>query len=215
MHVRSILEGIKSQKLFPFETPDELGILARKLREKTTANPNCSDLRFVKTAPNTFALLEWYAEESEREDAFQATAMEIADGPLLDAGPDVPCPVASSQQASATTRPRRDPQIAATSIALAGFKCESECGRALFRSAKSEKNYVEAHHLVPLSAQAQFPYSLDVSANIVALCPHCHKVAHHAHNDVRRPMLAKLLDLRRSRLKSCGIDVQGELIELY
>jgi 5-methylcytosine-specific restriction protein A len=73
---------------------------------------------------------------------------------------------------------------------------------------------MEAHHLIPLSTQDYFEYSLDVDANIVCLCPTCHRKLHYG-NSIKDD-LKRLYDLRIKRLKQSGIDISfGELLKLY
>ena len=40
---------------------------------------------------------------------------------------------------------------------------------------KLQRNYVEAHHLIPMGFQDDFSKSIDVEANIISLCTYCHK----------------------------------------
>lgn len=66
---------------------------------------------------------------------------------------------------------QRDPAVAATALHFAGHCCEAGCGTSPFIASATGLPYVEAHHLIPLSQQGSFPNaSLDVPANVVALC---------------------------------------------
>lgn len=69
------------------------------------------------------------------------------------------------------------------------------------------KNYVEAHHLVPMQYQEQFENSLDIHANIVSICLVCHKKIHFELFD------DKLFNIRKERLIKGGINIS--LDELY
>ncbi|MGL4999965.1 MAG: HNH endonuclease [Cetobacterium sp.] len=46
-------------------------------------------------------------------------------------------------------------------------------------SGTTNKQYMEAHHLIPMNAQDSFKNSLDVLGNVVSLCPNCHRMIHH------------------------------------
>lgn len=100
----------------------------------------------------------------------------------------------------------RDAKEAAYALVRAGHKCEVDPTHGTFVSAATKQPYVEAHHLIPLSAQQHFPAaSLDVQANIVALCPNCHRLIHHAVSKNRDTLISVLHGLRAQRLQSVGL----------
>ncbi len=73
---------------------------------------------------------------------------------------------------------------------------------------------MEAHHLVPLQKQELFKTSLDVDANIVCLCPLCHRKLHYG-KDIREE-LKKLFDTRKELLEKSGIVISFEkLLSFY
>ncbi len=73
----------------------------------------------------------------------------------------------------------RDPKKAKQAIKQAEFKCEIDDTHETFVSGASRKNYMEAHHLIPLRMQHDFENSLDVVGNIVSICPNCHRLIHY------------------------------------
>ncbi|MDY0287644.1 MAG: HNH endonuclease [Sphaerochaeta sp.] len=89
----------------------------------------------------------------------------------------------------------------------AHFLCECDSTHASFTSKSTLLRYVEGHHLIPLQQQDLFPYSLDVYANVVSLCPNCHRLLHLAIRTEKRYYLDRLFDERKARLVSSGIDV--------
>lgn len=110
----------------------------------------------------------------------------------------------------------RDPQAAAYVKQQAGYKCEFNKEHKTFISDISGKQYVEAHHLIPIKYQDQFKYSLDIPENIVALCPNCHRAIHHGTKDCKKKIISALFNERKKILKDNGINIDIEaLIEMY
>ena len=73
---------------------------------------------------------------------------------------------------------------------------------------------MEAHHLIPMSAQNDFENSLDVDANIVCLCPNCHRKLHYG-NQIDEE-LKILYEKRKELLNKSGIMISFEdLIKYY
>lgn len=64
-------------------------------------------------------------------------------------------------------------------IETAGYLCEINVDHQTFIAAANNRPYMEGHHAVPMKKQALFQNSLDVYANIVCLCPICHRQLHY------------------------------------
>ena len=110
----------------------------------------------------------------------------------------------------------RSGKRSAEALIEAGFACEVDSSHKTFISARSKHAYVEGHHLIPMSAQQSFLQNLDVRANIVALCPICHRLLHHGVVEAKKPLLTKLLLTRNKKLASKGIVISAEkLMMLY
>jgi len=124
-------------------------------------------------------------------------------------------PIPPKQSGKGNGSYARNPNIAAAALANTEFKCELDANHATFISSAKNLPYVEAHHLVPMSQQPLYPFSLDVTANIVALCPMCHKLLHHAQPKNKRGHLLKLLRLRQDKLQEKGISVSAETLLGY
>lgn len=108
----------------------------------------------------------------------------------------------------------RDPQVVFNALHHAECKCELECNTELFLRKNSKLNYTEGHHLIPLCYQNDFEYSLDVEANVVSLCPNCHRRLHYG-DDVSE-LLRELYESRKDRLKKCGIEISfAQLLLMY
>ena len=108
------------------------------------------------------------------------------------------------------------PELAAYCIAAAGFSCQARVSHTTFTSKVSGNSYVEAHHFVPLRHQPFFEFTLDNAANILALCPNCHRLLHHATADEREELLRQLVTADRlENLAAWGIEVNADDILRY
>lgn len=110
----------------------------------------------------------------------------------------------------------RSPAVAAKAIRAAEFCCEIDPTHKTFISRAKKNQYVEAHHLIPISQQGLFQTSLDVVENVVALCATCHRMLHFGVEKDRREILISLLNKRRQRLIGSSINVKpGDFLKYY
>lgn len=107
---------------------------------------------------------------------------------------------------------KRNNAKAKRAIVYSNYQCNIDIEHGSF-VAKNGKTYMEAHHLIPMSAQEYFENSLDVDANIVSLCPICHRKLHHG-KEVELE-LKKLFDDRIALLKQSGIDIAFNELKKY
>ena len=108
----------------------------------------------------------------------------------------------------------RDPKIGRYALKLAKYKCEIENGHKTFICKGSKMPYLESHHLIPISYQENFKFSLDVPANIVALCSNCHNEIHYGLDAEK--LIRKLYTERKNRLENAGIYITiEELLSMY
>lgn len=92
-------------------------------------------------------------------------------------------------------------------IEAAGHICEISKGHTSFIARSDNKPYMEGHHAIAMNRQSNFKNSLDVYANIICLCPMCHRMIHFGLDSIRRNMLEQIYDERKERLAKCNIDV--------
>lgn len=112
----------------------------------------------------------------------------------------------------------RDPKIAARALQRSGYSCglaSPDAPHVSFISQRTKHSYVEAHHIVPMSRQDEFEYSLDVEENIIALCPVCHRLLHHGRSQEKTPILRRLLNGRRELLHARGLAVEVETLKRF
>lgn len=100
-------------------------------------------------------------------------------------------------------------------IEFAGYKCEIDSTHQTFISEAGQKPYMEGHHALPMNMQKQYDVSLDVYANIVCMCPICHRRIHYGVKQDRIDMAKKIYEARNLRLENCGIKMdETEFVEV-
>ncbi len=105
---------------------------------------------------------------------------------------------------------KRSALVKDQSLHSAEFQCEISSEHKTFISASTGKQYMEGHHLIAMQKQGLFQVGLDVYANIVCLCPICHRKLHYATGEQKRPSLYQLYELRKDRLANSGILLSKE-----
>lgn len=119
---------------------------------------------------------------------------------------------------STSYRPKTNPSLAKKVIAKKEFKCEmssDENPHFSFISLSGDP-YIEAHHLIPVCKQPLFINKLDTPANIVPLCPNCHRKIHNARKKDVKEMVEKIYETRSELLKQSGIEITlEELLTFY
>jgi 5-methylcytosine-specific restriction protein A len=68
----------------------------------------------------------------------------------------------------------RDPDVVAEALFRSNGICESCKKPAPFKRKINGDPYLEVHHIIPLSEDG-----LDITENVLALCPNCHRELHH------------------------------------
>ena len=120
-------------------------------------------------------------------------------------------------QDTSISKYKRNPEIGKLSIINSKFKCKFDEEHKTFISRVTKKNYVEAHHLIPMQHQNEFwkKYSknIDCIQNVVSLCPICHRALHHGILHKKKVILEKLYEIKEKELQSIGIKISKE--ELY
>lgn len=98
-------------------------------------------------------------------------------------------------------------------FSFADYKCEINGSHETFIAESSKKPYMEGHHAIPMRLQEKFHNSLDVYANIVCLCPICHRKIHYGLNDEKSTMLDKIYYDRADRLAESGLKISKDDFE--
>lgn len=89
------------------------------------------------------------------------------------------------------------------------FQCEISSEHQSFISERTKRNYVETHHIIPLSVQKYgvYDYKLDCEANLSCLCPNCHKLLHYGTWAEKEPLLRLLFNQHFKALLESNIDI--------
>lgn len=95
-------------------------------------------------------------------------------------------------------------------IEFADYSCEIDGKHKSFIAERNKKPYMEGHHAIPMKLQPKFDKSLDVYANIICLCPICHRKIHYGLLENRKQMMGKIYEDRSERLAHCGIKLSKQ-----
>lgn len=102
---------------------------------------------------------------------------------------------------------KRNQIVITQAIEGASYCCEYNTSHSTFIARSSGKAYMEGHHLIPLRFQPQFDCGIDVYANVVCLCPNCHRMMHFGRDSERKYAAEVFYDHRVERLRNSGIDL--------
>lgn len=110
----------------------------------------------------------------------------------------------------------RSVQVRNNALKDAFYKCEIDDSHSTFISRVTKKQFMETHHLIPMGHQDRFSSNLDVLANVISLCPNCHRKIHHGENDDVRDMINVLFAKRQAKLNYSNLYLEiTELLDLY
>ncbi len=117
---------------------------------------------------------------------------------------ELPAPDKKVREVSTHTR---SSIIKLQSIESAGYRCEFDDTHITFTAKSTGHPYMEGHHAVPMKYQDKFEHSLDVYANVVCLCPICHRLLHYGVDSEKQKVVNKIYHDRADRLASSGIKI--------
>lgn len=114
----------------------------------------------------------------------------------------------SEGKAISSNRPSTNPRLGKSAIKHNGFKCIFSSDNNPHPTFLKPDNtpYMEVHHLIPVVQQSNFINKLDTKANLVPVCPLCHRKLHHGRKHEVDMLLAHLFAERSSLLIQSGLD---------
>ena len=127
---------------------------------------------------------------------------------------------AQYDETSVSKKYRRNPLLGRIAIQNAYYCCENEPLHETFVSAKTHKNFMEAHHLVPVKYQQQiwqkYNINVDCTENIVSLCPTCHRAFHNGTKEVKTKLTENIYKRIFPKYKYIGFKISlDEIKKLY
>jgi len=207
LHSAGMVEDIELNLVFPKPDKDELRLYLKAAIFK----PSPNDIWFLypkdgKIHLGAMAENQWRSiGRIDDDDASYQKTIEVPETKLL--SPEYRLTAAQITQ-------KRNPLLAKMRFEMADYLCEMDHSCRLFRSRSNGENYLEAHHFIPLAFQPIFEHSLDVTENIIALCPFCHRAIHHADVAHTRSLIYTLASSRNDLFDQYGITTMT-LYEFY
>ena len=108
---------------------------------------------------------------------------------------------------------KRSGILRAQTIEAAHYQCELHPEHRTFIAEHTHKPYMEVHHIIPMNQQEAFGHSLDVYANVICLCPNCHRQLHHGLVTERHDMIDQIYEARKDRFVHSGLALGKEEFE--
>ena len=103
--------------------------------------------------------------------------------------------------------------IKTQAIKSAKYTCEIDKRHQTFIAKSSGNPYMEGHYAIPMMKQRHFENSLDIYANVVCLCPICHRLLHYAVDSNKEILVKKIYVDRADRLANSGIKLSRDEFE--
>lgn len=104
----------------------------------------------------------------------------------------------------------RDRVIVEQVIKADKHQCEIDANHKTFIMRRNDELYLEGHHLIRMEHQDRFEKSLDVYANIIGLCPNCHRQLHLGKYAEIRAIISPIYDRRAERLAKSGLELSRD-----
>ena len=183
-----------------------------EMNEVETANDNIKE-EVIESEESDEEKDDNYIEKIDKIDENNVNS-DVAEGAYKIA------PVILDDDKKISKKYKRNPLLGKIAIQKAYYCCEHNPNHETFISAKSHKNFMEAHHLVPVKYQqliwAKYSINVDCVENIVSLCPTCHRAFHNGTNEVKANIIEDVYQKLIPRYKSIGFNITlDEIKKLY
>lgn len=126
-------------------------------------------------------------------------------------------PIAVEGRKGHGRRPKTNPILGKIAITRAYYCCEFNREHETFMSNRTHKQYMEAHHLIPVANQetiwTKYHKNIDCVENLVSLCPNCHKAFHYGTKEVKARMIETLFNAISHKYRAIGLNIPLEEIK--
>lgn len=98
------------------------------------------------------------------------------------------------------------------------YKCEVNKNHKTFINETTNKQYMEAHHLIPMKEYETYEKTgkcIDVLENMCCICPNCHRLLHHGLYTKKEKILKKLYTKKEILLKEAGLEISFDELKKY
>ena len=169
-----------------------------------------------------FAHIKGYLNKknADNDASFQMEIQQVDENSCLDIG-DNSKEKPNFASGKSSLEVNKSPKVSKQALMAAKYICVGNHDHITFATSKG-KPYMEGHHLIPCTyTNAQYFWNnqgvnIDCQANVVCLCPTCHRQIHYGSNSVKRALIKELYTLRKEELNSVGISISlEELFKLY
>lgn len=110
---------------------------------------------------------------------------------------------------------KRSSIIRKQAVKEANYLCTIDANHKTFISENTHQQYMEVHHIISMYLQNKFSCSLDVYANVICLCPICHRLLHYGIKEQKIILLNQIYDDRADRFVKSGIRIsKNEFLEM-
>ncbi|MDR2408379.1 MAG: HNH endonuclease [Bacteroidales bacterium] len=121
------------------------------------------------------------------------------------------------QKANISVKFEKNPILGKIAIKKAYYTCECDREHKTFISKTSGKQYMEAHHLIPMAYQVKiwekYQKNIDCLENLVSLCPICHKAFHYGTDEVKINMIEDLYNKIQYKYQAIHFDIPIEEVK--
>ena len=133
------------------------------------------------------------------------------------AGDSYKTPPVVVQKVNALVKFERNPILGKIAIKKAYYTCECNREHKTFMSKTSGKQYMEAHHLIPMAYQVkiwgEYKKNIDCLENLVSLCPNCHKAFHYGTDEVKSQIIKDLYEKIKYKYQAIHFDIPVEEVK--
>ena len=204
--LRTCSRFLKNEKLIASDvyTVDTLTEL-KNLRDKLFALPEFVKLNTKGNNMYSVGMKQYIQFAELQVEEGKKTVKKIAKSIVDISKLDVPVPPPKSLPKKQEYHWNRDRIIVEQVLLADKYLCEVDSKHKTFIARRNDQPYLEGHHLISLARQKEFKVSLDVYANIIGLCPNCHRQLHFGKQAEIRDILRPIYDARADRLYNSGI----------